>query len=338
MTAESTSSTPGPWDHVAQQLIEWRHNADEPSYTEIALRISRAREGQGVDPPAARVGRTTVYDAFRLGRARINRGLVREIGQALGVSDADIAALLEGPRAVATPPTEAAPKIAPSKVTPAEIAPVEVPPASGPPRYDVRQSVVLMLLFLGVNFLGRELVDTLQLTLYLDMMGTALAAIVLGPWRGAVVGASTNLLLYFVTGPVSVPFALVNVVGALLWGYGVHRLGLGRSLARFFALNLMVAVACTVVAVPILFFVFGGTVGHQQDSATATLLALTENLATALIGANLLTSVIDKTISSFVALVGATMLGHSVAGVAAGSPPKLLASFSAPARPGARTR
>lgn len=324
MTADITSSTPGPWDHVAEQLLEWRRKADEPSYSEIALRISRARESQGVDPAAARVGRTTVYDAFRLGRTRVNRGLVREIGEALGVSDADVTALLDGPRDAAA-------------TQPAEVTPAEVTPAPQPPRYDVRQSAVLMLVFLGVNFLGRELVDTLQLTLYLDMTGTALAAIILGPWRGAAVGASTNLLLHFVTGPVSVPFALVNVVGALLWGYGVHRLGLGRSLARFFALNLMVAVACTVVAVPILYFVFDGTAGHQQDSLTATLLALTENLGTALYGANLLTSVVDKTISSFVALVGAAMLGHSVAGVTAGSPPKLLASLSAPARPGATT-
>lgn len=130
--------------------------------------------------------------------------------------------------------------------------------------------------------------------------------------------------MYFVTGPVSVPFALVNVVGALIWGYGVHRLGLGRTLARFFALNLMVAVACTLTAVPILYFAFGGTVGHEQDTLTENVQALTQNFVTALYGANLLTSIVDKTISPFVALVGATMLGHSVGGVSAGSPPKFL--------------
>lgn len=308
---------PGQWDHVARQVQEWRRHADEPSYAEIALRISRQRESRGMDPAAARVGRTTVYDAFRLGRSRINRGLVREIGQALGVDDADVSTLL----AVQDP-------------APAEPA-VARADSPHPVRYTVRQSVLLMVGCLGVNFVGREVVDTLGLPVYLDMVGTALAAIVLGPWRGAAVGASTNLLLYFVTGPESVPFAAVNVIGALIWGYGVHTFGFGRTLARFFALTLVVAGACSLTAVPIIHFLFDGSLGHGQDSLTENLLALTSSSMTALFGSNMLTSVADKTISAFVALVGASMLGHSVAGVAASSRPHRV--LSGRERPGATT-
>ena len=149
-------------------------------------------------------------------------------------------------------------------------------------RYDLRQSLALMSGCLLLNMLGREVVDGLGVPIYLDMVGTALAAIVLGPWRGAAVGASTNLLLTFVTGFVSLPFAIVNVVGALIWGYGVHHWDMGRTLARFFALTLGVAAACTTTAVPIVYFLFDGTAGHQQEHLTANMLDLTSSAVTAL--------------------------------------------------------
>lgn len=307
------------WDHVTRQVQEWRRRAGEPSYSEIALRISRERELRGVDPVAARVGRTTVYDAFRLGRSRINHDLVREIGRALGAEESEVGRLLEDP------PRE------PTRPSP----PVEIAGPAEPLRYGVRRSVLLMLGCLAMNYLGREVVDVTGLPVYLDMVGTALAAIVLGPWRGAAVGAATNLLLYFVTGPESVPFLVVNVVGALVWGYGVHRFGFGRTLARFFSLTIMVAVACSLTAVPIIYFLFDGSVGHGQDTLTDNMLGLTSSFAAALLGANMITSVADKMISAFVALVGASMLGHSVAGVTAnvGSP----RSLSRRGRRGART-
>ena len=115
----------------------------------------------------------------------------------------------------------------------------------------------------------------------------------------------------------SLPFAIVNVVGALIWGYGVHHWHMGRTLARFFALTLAVSVACTAVAVPILYFVFDGTAGHQQEHLVTNMLGLTSNPLAAMVAANLQTSVADKMISAFVALVGASLLGHSVAGIVA---------------------
>lgn len=323
----------GPWDHVALQLQAWRRRADEPSFSEIASRISRQREQAGTSPAAARVGRTTVYDAFRLGRSRVNLVLVREIARALGVEDDEVEEALQRPApqlpapSTASPPAPApapGPQPGPAPGGP-DVAPEapQAPEVSEAPTYGWRGSLLLGLACLGLNLLGRELVDLLGLPVYLDMGGTALAAIVLGPWRGAAVGAGTNLVGVLISGPASLPFALVNVAGALVWGYGVHRFGWGRTISRFFALNLVVALACTAVAVPILQWGFDGSVGHEQDDLTGNLLALTRQYALALGVSNLLTSLADKTLSGFVALVGATWLGHSLAGVPA-HPPRFL--------------
>src|SRR5690606_28147164 len=106
--------------------------------------------------------------------------------------------------------------------TPARVAPTRTEPDVGAPppeRFDAwRPAPALMLGCVAVNLLGREFVDLLNLPVYLDMVGTALAAIVLGPWRGAAVGATTNLAGLFISGIASAPFAVVNVVGALVWG------------------------------------------------------------------------------------------------------------------------
>jgi len=321
----------GPWDHVARQLQAWRRDADEPSYAEIALRISRRRRADGADPVASRVGRTTVYDAFRLGRARVNLTLVREIADALDVPHPAVDELVKAGQVPVRPPASPV-------ASPVAPAPEQDPQAATP------RVALVMIGCVLLNLLGREFVNGIGLPVYLDMVGTALAAIVLGPWRGAAVGLLTNSLGVMSGGLVSLPFALVNVVGALVWGYGVHRFGLGRALVRFFALTLGVAVACTLTAVPLLMWLYGGSVGHDQDSLTIKLYALTHQHTLALWTGNLMTSVADKLMCAFVALVGASALGHHLPAVASDSPPPSsgtrvqgLSRLPLPSRPGATT-
>jgi len=180
----------------------------------------------------------------------------------------------------------------------------------------------LLVACVALNLLGRVLVDVLTLPLYLDMTGTAIAAVGLGPWWGALVGVATNLAGSASSGAASIPFALVNVVGALIWGYGVRSLGWGRSIARFFALNVVVALACTLVAAPIIVFAFGGEVsGHGAAAVTETILAASHSLVVAAFSANLLTSLADKLIAGFVALVALDALPQQVTGWSPGHLP-----------------
>lgn len=268
-------------DLLVSELQALRRTAGEPSYAEIARRIAEQRELAGLPPHAARIARTTVYDVFRTGRTRLNVDLVREVVRALGGDDRLVDSWLADP----APAAPAAPE----------------PEAGG--------SLVLLLLAgcVLVNLLGRVVVDLLGLPVYLDMAGTAVAAIAVGPWRGAAVGATTNLLGTFSSGPDSIPFALVNVVGALIWGYGVRH-GLGRTLPRFLALNAMVALACSVVAVPVLLVLLGGSTGHGEDAITSTFVELSAAATVATGLSNLLVSLGDKLISGFVALVVVSML------------------------------
>lgn len=80
-------------------------------------------------------------------------------------------------------------------------------------------SVLLNLLgpYLNHRFFGIPLV-------FLDMVGTAATAVLLGPWWAAAVGVLSNafnglaLTFYF-------PFGVVNVVGGVVWGYWYRAYG-----------------------------------------------------------------------------------------------------------------
>lgn len=161
--------------------------------------------------------------------------------------------------------------------------------------------VALVPVAAALNIVGGLINTALKLPIFLDMIGTAVVAIVLGPWWGALVGVITNVVSSFISGPINLPFAACNVIGALVWGYGV-RWGWGKKYWSYFLLNMLVAFFVSLVAVPIYVFVFGGATGHFADLMTATFVAMGQNLITSVFSSNILVSLADKIISGFVAL------------------------------------
>lgn len=172
----------------------------------------------------------------------------------------------------------------------------------GSSRIPLTYVVALVPVAAALNIVGGQINTVLKLPTFLDMIGTAVVAIVLGPWWGALVGAITNIVASFISGPIGLPFAVVNVAGALVWGYGVRNLMMGKSFTLYFVLNLIVALVCTLFAVPIYVFIFGGATGHFSDMMTAAFLAAGQNLITSVFSANIIVSLADKVISGFVAL------------------------------------
>ena len=309
MTAgQGVDVTHGRWDPLIGRLQALRLAAGEPSFAELARRISARRMADGADEHAARIARSSVHDAFRLGRTRVNVPLLREIVLAL---DADPALVDEWVAAAAGSPETAGRTSPTPDAAPAPDAELDERPDPQPDSRSLRPTaaaLVLMVACVVVNRLSAGVATYLHLAIYLDMLGTAVAAIALGPWRGATVGVATNVVGAAFTGLTALPFAAVNLVGALAWGYGVRRLGFGRSLPRFFVLNLLVAACCTLVAAPILVLLYGGSIGAGQDTVTQTFLRLTHQLALSVGMGNLLTSLGDKVITGFVALVAVSAL------------------------------
>lgn len=175
-------------------------------------------------------------------------------------------------------------------------------PRAASSRIPLSYVVALVPVGAALNVVGGTINTTLQLPTFLDMIGTAVVSILLGPWWGALVGVMGNVGGAFFTGPVGIPFAIVNVAGALVWGYGVRSLGMGRSAAHFFVLNVIVAFVTTAVAAPIVVFIFGGATGHTSDALTAAFAQAGQDLLAAAFASSIIVSLADKVISGFLAL------------------------------------
>ncbi len=175
-------------------------------------------------------------------------------------------------------------------------------PDRGSSRIPLAYVVALVPVAAALNVVGGTINTALGLPTFLDMIGTAVVAILLGPWWGALVGVISNTAGAFVTGPVNVPFALVNVAGALVWGYGVRSFGMGASASRFFVLNVIVALVTSAVAAPIVVLVFGGATGHSSDVLTAAFAQAGQNLLAAAFTSSVIVSLADKVITGFIAL------------------------------------
>jgi energy-coupling factor transport system substrate-specific component len=169
-----------------------------------------------------------------------------------------------------------------------------------------------MLSCLGLNLFGHNAAGRIPVTLYLDMIGTAIAAIILGPWRGVAVGAATSSLAAISNVPGSIAFILVQIVGALVWGYGVRAWRLGRTPLRYLLLNVIAGTACTIAAVPVIVVLFGGFADHPADLLTRSFESIGEGKWAAVFSSNILVSLADKLLAGALALTVFGLLSRHV--------------------------
>lgn len=171
-----------------------------------------------------------------------------------------------------------------------------------PVRIPLNFVVVLVPAMAALNIAAGTIVNALKLPVFLDMTGTMVASVALGPWWGALTAMITNTAGSLTMGPAEIPFALCNVVGALVWGYGVRSLGMGRSFTRLVVLAVIVGFLTQLMAAPIVTFIFGGATGSSTDVLVAAYAAAGQSLLTASFLGGIASSVADKVISTFVGL------------------------------------
>lgn len=325
-------------DDIAIGLQNLRISAGNISFTEIADRIADQRISRGVSAHRASISRSTVYDCFRTGRKRVNAGLVADIVQAL-TDDADLArywrercvaaqmSLAETPQPESTGLGESSLGIPQNFVAVGEqLNQYAVQRGQGhasePQARSFRKSPLLPIIAVGVlvNLLPYIVSQTVfggYSPLFLDMIGTAIVAIALGPLFGVVTAALSSVIgatFGSVSGLVgtSLHFAPVAIIGALIWGFGIHKFKFAASLPRFLLLNAMVGVACTLAAFAIIMVAFDGhAMNSQVQMMTDTATSIGISQATAVMITNLLISIVDKSIAGIIALViGGTVLRH----------------------------
>ena len=153
----------------------------------------------------------------------------------------------------------------------------------------------LILLSIGINIVGAHLVLLLNLPAYLDSVGTILAAILMGPIIGAIVGLATHFGLGLIIGSVYFHFAIVNGLIGLITGYIFAKYSF--NLKTILVASVIISLMASLVGNTISYIIFSGITGESVDILTEHLLELGFNLFTAVYITGFFSNFLDKLIS-----------------------------------------
>lgn len=134
-------------------------------------------------------------------------------------------------------------------------------------------SLVLIPVAVGINYIGKLIIQTLKLPLWLGSIGTAISSILAGPIIGAISGAVNNII-YGLNDPMSIPYAITSVFIGVSIGILARKNKLS-SLPRVIFAGLLVALISAVVSTPLNVALYEGQSGiiWSDGAVLAPLLA-----------------------------------------------------------------
>ena len=131
--------------------------------------------------------------------------------------------------------------------------------------------LTLMATLVALNVSIGGLVHVIKLPIYLDAIGTIVAAVVLGLVPAIVVGVLSFLVAAAIINPVYIYFCGTQAVIAV-YAYLAARIGVFKSLARAIPAGILLGIVTGIVSAPVIVFVFGGVAGSGRDLITAALI------------------------------------------------------------------
>jgi len=170
----------------------------------------------------------------------------------------------------------------------------------GEKKYSIKDDFSMLALMIipvsvAVNFVGGQLASILKLPMYLDTIGTIFAAMLCGPWVGAVAGGLTNVVTG-IANPVNFAFIPVNIIAGLVTGY-LARKKMFSVWWKWIISMLIMAAASIISAAPIVVLVYGGVTGGGTSIITAAAMAAGANIWAAFFGTEGIFTVLDRIIS-----------------------------------------
>lgn len=167
----------------------------------------------------------------------------------------------------------------------------------------LRSTYMAIMIPLGVaiNLVGGQVAGKLGLPIFMDSIGTAIVAAIMGPFVGAVSGLLYNVISALIGGNMlSVLFGLCNIATAFIVGF-MARAGKFQTVAHIVVATILVALANAILGAPIAVVVYGGIQGGGVDLVVAGFLAAGQDIASAAFLARIPTNLVDKGIACVIA-------------------------------------
>ncbi|MBR0343317.1 MAG: ECF transporter S component [Oscillospiraceae bacterium] len=164
---------------------------------------------------------------------------------------------------------------------------------------------IMIPLGVAINYVGGLLNSALGGPLYLDSIGTAVVAAVMGPWVGAISGLLFNVVSALMGGNMmSALFGICNIGTGLIVGYMTKWGFFEKWWQVLIVANVLVSFWNAATGSPIASVVYGGVDGSAGTSVSiAALQAIGADLVTAGFIARMPINLIDKGIAVLIAWI-----------------------------------
>lgn len=162
------------------------------------------------------------------------------------------------------------------------------------------RTLVLMAIGVALNMALGQAASFLSLPVFLDSLGTMIAAILCGPIVGGLTGLITNLIWGIISSPTAAFFSPVALTIGVVAGL-LARAGMFRTIWQAAISGAIIAVALAFVAVPIRIYLFGGVSGSGADFLTAYLLQVGQSLFGSVVVTVITSNLLDKVVTAVLA-------------------------------------
>ena len=153
--------------------------------------------------------------------------------------------------------------------------------------------LALMCIAVGLNIGIGALIKALNLPLYLDSIGTILSTLMLGWWRGAIVGVLGFIITSIFINPFAIYFCGTQVAIALF----VHlmaRLSFFSNLWKSMVSGIGLGIVAAIVSAPVIIIVFQGATGNGSALVTSFFLKLGNQIVNSVLFSGFSIEPIDK--------------------------------------------
>lgn len=127
-------------------------------------------------------------------------------------------------------------------------------------------TLVLIPAAIGINYLGKLFASLLKLPLWLDSIGTCLAAVLGGPIVGAICGAANNIIYGLTMDPISTIYALTNIGIGIVVGILAYK-GYMKNIKGAILTGIIVGLVAVLISTPLNIYFWGGTTGNVWGDA-----------------------------------------------------------------------
>jgi energy-coupling factor transport system substrate-specific component len=164
------------------------------------------------------------------------------------------------------------------------------------------RTLALMSMLIALNVAIGGLVHVIKLPIFLDAIGTIIAAALLGLLPAVIVGVASFLIAAALISPVYVWFVGTQAVIALVAWFCARRFAAFSSVPRALLTGILLGVVSGIVSAPVIVFVFGGVAGSGRDLLTAALLSTGQQIYKAVLLSGAASEPIDKALQVLAAL------------------------------------